>query len=244
MDAVTPLPWWITECDGKRLLVQAPDRDLAVTYAAATYLKETGRWPRTTTTPHPATTHDVHTWAGIVNDLKRQADTNPNYHPTNLTDSSLAYLPYALDAAAPTTPPPQTPNHHTPHNPLLQPAHLRTIFGGIARLWLWCLAAITPLIASTIYWTGHYLEWWTAIGWNRDTNWFTNRGTFTTYILWILLPTQTLWFLAWLLATGPWLEQRITHAPYIGPAIGPIRGATGVPTPATIPGHHGPTGLA
>lgn len=100
--------------------------------------------------------------------------------------------------------------------------HLRHIAGSLGVLYAWCLGAIAPALISVTYWTGHYFEWWTVIGWDRNAGWFTNRATLTGYILWGLIPIQSLWFLGWLLAWGPWLERRITLTPYMGPAVGGV----------------------
>jgi len=223
MDATSTAPWWITECDGQALPVMAPSDTLAGIYAAATYQRETGRWPRTTTTPRPATRDEIATWARIVTDIKRRADNDPNYTPTSLTDASIAYLPLALTVTAGDIP--SIPDYRTPPAKLIERSHLAYIFGNLAQLWGWVLISIAPLIVSAIYWSGHYLEWWTAFGWDRDLGWFTNRGVLVGYLLWLLVPIQSLWFLGWVLATDRWVDEHITSRPYFGGSIGAVSGA-------------------
>lgn len=228
MDAWSEVPWWIVTVDGRNMLLTAPNPTLATWYAQTTYQHETGRWPRTTTTPRPATTNDLATWSSIVDQAKRQADNNPNYTPDTLTESTLAYHPYSLKPANHgDTPPPQPPNYRTPPPHLINRTHITPIAKDLTNLWLWCLGAIIPALISLTYWTGHFANWWTAIGWDRTTGWFTNRTVMATYILWILIPTQSLWFIGWIIATTPWLNHRITNRPYLD--------HPGITTSQTIP---------
>lgn len=210
----TVTKWWIVPINTDNYTVTvAPNAAVAKWNAETAYLHDHGEWPRHLGPPRPARTDEIRTYAATIRKRRDDHLRNPN-SITPPTDHSLALLeliesqPSGAPQRTTPTPPPQAPPPR-----LFDRAHLRHVFGTIAVLYSWCVVAVLPAAISTIYWFGHWVEWWTVVGWDRNLDWFTNRGVFAGYLLWGLVPVQGLWFLGWLLATGPWMERHITGAP-------------------------------
>lgn len=220
----TITPWWIVPIDTNNYTATlAPNQHIAKWNAEIAYYHDYGTWPKHIGPPRQARTNEIRNYAATIRETRRLHQLNPKAHPPP-TDHSLALLELIeaqpTGAPQPTTPtPPPTP----PPTPLIDPTYLKQTWTDLLKLWLWVITVTAPLIASAIYWYGHYQHWWTAIGWNRTTGWFTNRHIITGYILWYLLPISGMWMLTVLISTGPWINRTITHRPHQWEAL---RGTT------------------